>query len=99
MTLKSAYLRAERERPSLGICSGKRPEPTLDEIRADLASSLSRVINVVIKDRYGLLGNTLNELTLVEMLRSFEGNLARVKGDVTIIAQELLDRMFTPTSK
>jgi len=32
--MKDAYLRAERERPSLGVFSGKRPELTLDEARA-----------------------------------------------------------------
>jgi len=37
---KSAYLRAEREAPSIGIQSGVRPEPTLDEARSELALSI-----------------------------------------------------------
>lgn len=97
--LKNAYLRAERERPSLGIFSGKRPEPTLDEARAELAKSLSRVIHSLFQDRYGPLVGALSEPTITEILKSFESNLARTKGDVTLVAQELLDRLLPPQSK
>ena len=97
--LKDPYLRAERERPSLGILSGRRPEPTLDEAREELATALSRVIHSVFKDRYGPLVGALSEPTLIEILKSFEGNLLRAKGDVTLVAQELLDRVIPPRSK
>ena len=97
--LQSAYLRAERERPSLGIFSGKRPEPTLDEARSELAQSLSRVIHSLFSERYGPLVGALSEPTINEILRSFENNLARTKGDVTLVAQELLDRVIPPRSK
>jgi hypothetical protein len=96
---KDANLRAERERPSLGILSGRRPEPTLDEAREELATALSRMINSLFKDRYGTLVGALSQPTLVEILKSFEGNLLSAKGDVTLVAQELLDRVIPPRSK
>ena len=97
--LQNAYLRAERERPSLGILSGRRPEPTLDEARSELAKSLSRVIHSVFQDRHGPLVGALSEPTINEALKSFESNLARAKGDVTLVAQELFDRVIPPQSK
>ena len=97
--LRDAYQRAERERPSLEIISSKRLEPTLEEARDELAKSLSRVIDSFIQDKYGFLGSALSELTLVEIMKSFEINLARAKGDITIVAQELFDRVATRQSK
>lgn len=97
--LKDASLRADRERPSLGVFSGKRLEPTLDEAREELATALSRMINSLFKERYGTMVGALSQPTLVEMLKSFEGNLLRAKGDVTLVAQELLDRSIPPRSK
>ena len=43
---RDAYLRAEREKPALGF-QGRRPEPTLDEARTELAQAISRVVHVV----------------------------------------------------
>jgi len=97
--LKDAYLRAERERPSLGVFSGKRPELTLDEARAELAQSLSRVVHDLFKDKYGPLVGALSEPTIVEMLKSFENNVARTKGDITLVAEELFDRILPPQSR
>ena len=96
---KDANLRAERERPSLGILSGRRPEPTLDVAREELATALSRMINSIFKDRYGTFVGALSQPTLVEILKSFEGNLLSAKGDITLVAQELLDRVIPPRSK
>ncbi|NDF42966.1 MAG: hypothetical protein EB105_05055 [Actinobacteria bacterium] len=96
---KSAYLRAERETPSVGIASGVRQEPTLDEARSELAQSLSRVIHTLFKDKYGPLVGALSQPTIEEMLKQFEGNLNRAKGDVTLVAQELLDRILPPSSR
>jgi hypothetical protein len=96
--LNDAILRAERERPSLGVLSGKRPEPTLDEARSELAKSLSRVVHSLFQDRYGPLVGALSEPTINEILKSFEDNLAKTKGDVTLVAQEILDRILPPRS-
>ena len=97
--LEEAHLRAERERPSLGVFSGKRQEPNLDEARQELANALSRVIHSVFKDRYGPLVGALSEPTLIEILKSFEESLYRATGDVTLVAQELFDRVIPPQSK
>ena len=35
----------------------------------------------------------------VEILKGFESNLSRAKGDVTLVAQELLDRVMPPVSR
>ena len=40
---REAYLRAQREKPALGFSTGARPEPTLDEARAELAQAVSRL--------------------------------------------------------
>ena len=99
VNLKDAYLRAARERPSLGINTGLRGEVSLDEARAELAGSISRILHNLFQDRYGPLVGSLSEPTITEILKGFEANLSRTKGDVTLVAQELLDRLLPPTSK
>jgi hypothetical protein len=99
VNLKDAYLRAARERPALGINTGLRGEVSLDEARAELAGSMSRILHNLFQDRYGPLVGSLSEPTLIEILKGFEANLSRTKGDVTLVAQELLDRLLPPTSK
>ena len=99
INLKYAYVRAERERPALGINTGLRGEVNLDEARAELAESISRILRNLFQDRYGPLVGSLSEPTLIEILKGFEANLSRTKGDVTLVAQELLDRLLPPTSK
>ena len=96
---RDAYLRAEREKPALEFASGRRPEPTLDEARAELAQAISRVVHNVFQDRYGPLVGTITEPTVNEFLKGFEANLARAKGDFTLVAQELLDRAMSPRSR
>jgi hypothetical protein len=87
---RDAYLRAEREKPALGF-QGRRPEPTLDAI--------SRVVHNLFQDRYGPLVGTITEPTINEFLKGFEANLARAKGDITLVVQELLDRAMPPASR
>ena len=99
VNLKDAYLRAARERPALGINTGLRGEVSLDEARAELAGSISRILHNLFQDRYGPLVGSLSEPTLIEILKGFEANLSRTKGDVTLVAQELLDGLLPPTSK
>ena len=96
---RDAYLRAQREKPALGFSTGARPEPTLDEARAELAQAVSRVIHNLFADRYGPLVGTITEPTVNEFLKGFEANLKRAKGDVTLVAQELLDRAMPPRSR
>jgi hypothetical protein len=96
---RDAYLRAEREKPALGFASGRRSEPTLDEARSELAQAMSRVLHNVFQDRYGPLVGAISEPTINEFLKGFEANLARAKGDITLVAQELLDRAMPPMSR
>ena len=96
---RDAYLRAEREKPAMEFASGRRPEPTLDEARSELAQAISRVVHNLFQDRYGPLVGTVTEPTVNEFLKGFEANLARAKGDITLVAQELLDRAMPPRSR
>jgi hypothetical protein len=41
----------------------------------------------------------ITEPTINEFLKGFEANLARAKGDITLVAQELLDRAMPPMSR
>lgn len=96
---REAYLRASRERPAQGFASGKRPDPTLDEARTELAQSISRIANNLLKNRYGPLVGAVTEPAITEFLKGFEKNLDRAKGDITIVLEELLDRALPPKSK
>ncbi len=96
---RDAYLRAQREKPALGFETGARPEPTLDEARTELAQAVSRVVHNLFSERYGPLVGTVTEPTVTEFLKGFEANLKRAKGDVTLVAQELLDRAMPPRSR
>jgi hypothetical protein len=78
VNLKAAYLRAQREKPSLSINTGQRGEVSLDEARVELAGAISRTLT---------------------NLKGFESNLSKAKGDVTLVAQELLDRVMPPVSR
>ena len=96
---RESYLRAAREEPSFGVVSGARPEITIDEARSDLAQAISRVANNLFKDRYGPLVGVISEPAITEVLKGFEANLARARGDITIVVEELLDRVVPPRSK
>ena len=76
-----------------------RPEPTLDEARTELAQAISRVVHNLFQDQYGPLVGTITEPTINEFLKGLETNLARAKGDITLVAQELLDRAMPPLSR
>ena len=96
---RETYMRAMREEPSSGVTSGVRPEPSLDEARAELAQAVSRVANNLFKDKYGPLVGVISEPAINEFLKAFEANLTRAKGDITLVAEELLDRVIPPRSK
>ena len=96
---RESYLRAAREEPSFGVISGTRPEITIDEARTELAQAISRVANNIFKDRYGPLVGVISEPAITEVLKGFEAILARAKGDITIVVEELLDRVVPPRSK
>ena len=94
MAIVDAYLCAMREEPTLGIASGLRPEPTLDEARAELSEAISRAANSIFKDKYGPLLGAVSQPAVNEFLKGFELNLSRTKGDLTIVFEELFDRVI-----
>lgn len=93
-TSRHSYLRAMYDEPSLGVTSGLRPELNLDEARTELSEAMSRIANSLFKDRYGPLLGVVTQPTVNEFLKDFESNLSRTKGDLTIVLEELLDRLF-----
>jgi len=93
-SLKESYLRALREDPSAGVIQGIRPEPSLDEARNELAGAISRIANNLLKDRYGPLVGVISEPAITEVLKGFEANLDRAKGDLTLVVEELVDRVL-----
>lgn len=95
---REGYLRASRERPAQSFVSGRRPEPSLEEARTELAQSISRIANNLFKDRYGPLVGAVTEPAVTEFLKGLEANLDRAKGDVTLVVEELLDRIIPPRS-
>lgn len=92
--MKSAFSRAAVEIPTIGINSGERNEPSLDQARGELASSVSKALNSCLVERYGPLSISLSELAIEEILKEFESNLARAKSDLTLVTQEILDRVW-----
>jgi hypothetical protein len=93
------YLRALREEQSFGVNSGKRPDTTLDEARSELAQALSRVAKSILRDKFGPLVGVISEPAVTEVLKNFETNLARTKGDFTILFEEVFDRLIPSTFK
>jgi hypothetical protein len=87
-----SLLRAMREDPTAGIFDGIRQEPSLDEARVELAREVSRIANALFKDKYGPLVGVMSEPAITEVLRGFEANLDRIKGDITLVIEELVDR-------
>lgn len=92
--LIGAFARAAVEMPNIGINSGERIEPSLDQARGELASSVSKALNNCLGERYGPLSISLSELAIEEILKEFEANLARVKSDLTLVKLEILDRAW-----
>ena len=76
-----------------------RPEPTLDEARAELANSIGEIAHKVFSKKYGPLVGTVTKTTAETLLKNVEENLYRAKGDATLIIQELVDRAFTSPKK
>jgi len=91
--LPKMYISAMRDKPSLGVTNGLRPEPTLDEARAELSEAISRIATSLFKDKYGPLLGVVSQPAVNEFLKGFESNLSRTKGDLTIVLEELLDRV------
>ena len=79
--------------------SAARPEPTLDEARTELATSIGDIAHKLFSKKYGPLVGTVTKTTAETLLKNAEENLYRAKGDATLIIQELVDRAFTSPKK
>ncbi|MSO29245.1 MAG: hypothetical protein EXQ75_05790 [Candidatus Planktophila sp.] len=95
--IAGAIARMKSERPIvLNFSSiGARPEPTLDEARAELADSIGQITHMIFSKKYGPLVGSVSKTTVETLLKNAEENLYRAKGDVTLVIQELVDRAFT----
>lgn len=94
----SAVLNRLRQEPAISLqnsAGNARPEPTLDEARADLASALGDVAHSLFAKKYGPMVATVTKATVEAVLKDLEKNAYRAKNDATLIAQELLDRVIT----
>jgi hypothetical protein len=94
-----SYVTSAREEPSIGFSSGVRPEPTLDDARAELSESISRVATSLFKDEYGPLLGVFSQPAVNEFLKGFEANVSRTKGNLTLVFEELLDRVVPKISE
>lgn len=92
-TQSQPYLRANFDKPALGISSGIRPEPSLDEARTELSEAISRAVTSFLIYKYGLPLGTVSQPLVNDFLRGFEVSVSRTKGDLTLVFEELFDRV------
>jgi hypothetical protein len=90
---RAAFERADREFNYLV------PEPTLDELRDDLARAIGDFANQNFADKYGPLIGSVAENTAEQILRDFEINGAKAKKEGEFVAKELMDRVIRGISK
>ena len=90
---REAFKRAERE------FSEATPEPTLEELRTDLARAIGDFANQNFADRYGPLVGSVVENTAEQILRDCESNGAKAKNEASFVAQELVNRIIRGISK
>lgn len=83
-----AFARAERE------FELPAPEPTLDDVRSDLARAIGDFANQNFADRYGPLVGSVVENTAEQILRDFESNGMKARTELTFVAQELANRIL-----
>ena len=85
---REAFLRAERE------FSETTPEPTLDELRSDLARAIGDFANQNFADPYGPLVGSVVENTAEQILRDLESNGMKAREELTFVARELMNRIL-----
>jgi len=95
------YSRIKAERPiSLDFSQEpKKPEPTLDEARDDLAKSVSETAHALFAKRFGPLVGSVTQTTVNAVLKDLEKSAYRLKGDVTLVTEEFLDRALNKKRK
>ena len=93
--IKEKYLRVSREHPSAEIVDGKAPKPDLNQARTELAKVIGKFAEQFLAKKYSPLIGTVAESSAATYLQKFEENVAKAKGDVTLVVQELVDRIMT----
>lgn len=88
------YRRSREENPSNGVSGGHRPEPTLEQARNELAKAINNILCRFVPVDYGPAVFAISETAIVETLKSFEANLIRSKGDLTLVLVEIHERLF-----
>jgi hypothetical protein len=85
---REAFLRADRE------VSQPVPEPTLDDLRSDLARAIGDFANQNFAERYGPLVGSVVETTAEQILRDLESNSTKARNELTFVAHELMNRVI-----
>jgi len=90
---RQAFERANRE------FEQPKTEPTLDDLRSDLARALGDFANQNFADRYGPLVGSVVENSAEKILRDFEINGIKAKNEAEFVLRELMDRIIRGISK
>jgi hypothetical protein len=90
---RQAFERANRE------FEQPKTEPTLDDLRSDLARAIGDFANQNFADRYGPLVGSVVENSAEKILRDFEINGIKAKNEAEFVLGELMDRIIRGISK
>jgi hypothetical protein len=89
-----------RKAANLDFTSGaKRPEPTLDQARSELATSVSEVIHKLFSNKYGPMVGSVSKTTVETLLKNAETNIAQTRHDARLVADEFVTRIFKQGKK
>jgi hypothetical protein len=90
---RQAFERADRE------FSHPAAEPSIDELRSDLARAIGDFANQNFADKYGPLLGSVVENSAEQILREFEINGVKAKHEAEFVIRELMDRIIRGISK
>lgn len=74
-------------------------EITLDEARSDLAAAIGAIAHMLFSKTYGPLVGTVTTTSVEAILKNAESNVARAKGDVKLVVEELSARIMKSAKK
>ena len=90
---RQAFERVDRE------FSHPAAEPSIDELRSDLARAIGDFANQNFADKYGPLVGSVVENSAEQILREFEINGVKAKHEAEFVIRELMDRIIRGISK
>lgn len=97
--MDKTYFRMESEEVATGVLKDSRPDPSLDQARRELSVTLSKVAEKFLANRFGPLVQNVSEEAIDSTLRAFEERLIRTKGDITLVLEELAERISKRANK